>query len=375
MKYLLLLLLFPFTGLAQTPPAIFTKNSWISGDYKNVQTADSAAFKVVEEHLPNDHTTVTLKYHPGGNNHLILHIDWRQQKGSLTAWYPDGHMQEERTITISNLALYQQFVSYWDSSGVQTIKDGNGTCRSFYPASMGGGPQATFAVENGNIEGLYQTWYSTGAIAGETTYSHGIRNGVQQTYGYKDKRKSLTTYQQGWAIGPYQRWDSTGVLTMQADSAEQQTGLSARDSLLAHTRVNQPNIGTAIVPRLFLDPQPTNMLAVKRAVGYPKKALNAGVQGDVVLRVLVDEAGNYLKHKIIGTPPPLLLHAVEAQIATLQFMPAIQEGKPIKFWVNVPFKFTLQKNSAQEQQFQLLGYLIGTVVGSAVYIAISALLN
>ncbi|MEL6592497.1 MAG: energy transducer TonB, partial [Bacteroidota bacterium] len=76
-------------------------------------------------------------------------------------------------------------------------------------------------------------------------------------------------------------------------------------------------------------------------IGYPQIARDAGIEGNVVVRVLVDKRGNYDKHKIITQVHPILTKAVEEHISKLQFTPAIQGGKPIKFWVNIPFNFKL----------------------------------
>lgn len=91
------------------------------------------------------------------------------------------------------------------------------------------------------------------------------------------------------------------------------------------------------------EPKPVNLADIKKLVGYPQIARDAGIQGDVVLRILVDEKGRYVKHKVIKQAHPILAQACEAQINKLSFTPAIQGGKPIKFWVNVPFKFTLMQ--------------------------------
>lgn len=87
------------------------------------------------------------------------------------------------------------------------------------------------------------------------------------------------------------------------------------------------------------EPQPINMDDVKELVGYPEIALESEIQGMVVVRVLVDKDGKYRKHKVIKKAHPLLAEAVEKQIHKLSFTPAIQAGKPIMFWVNIPFRF------------------------------------
>lgn len=89
------------------------------------------------------------------------------------------------------------------------------------------------------------------------------------------------------------------------------------------------------------EPQPVNLADIQKAIGYPQIARDAGIEGNVVVRILVDEKGNYQRHKILNSVHPILEKAVEDKIAQLRFTPAIQGGKPIKFWVNVPFAFKL----------------------------------
>lgn len=89
------------------------------------------------------------------------------------------------------------------------------------------------------------------------------------------------------------------------------------------------------------EPQPLNMELVRRSIGYPEIAREAGIEGQLVVRVLVSESGNYVRHLMIKKVHPILAEAVEAYLPALQFTPAIQNNRPIKFWVNIPFRFKL----------------------------------
>lgn len=88
-------------------------------------------------------------------------------------------------------------------------------------------------------------------------------------------------------------------------------------------------------------PVPVNMDDLVKLVGYPQMAKDAGIEGTVIVRVLVDKTGKYDNHRIINSVHPILDRAVEKHIHRLTFTPAIQGRKPIKFWVNIPFKFQL----------------------------------
>ncbi len=89
------------------------------------------------------------------------------------------------------------------------------------------------------------------------------------------------------------------------------------------------------------EPVPVNMEEIKKMIGYPQLARDAGIEGQVVVRVLVDKNGNYAKHRVINQVHPILAKACEEQLPKLKFTPAIQGGKPIQFWVNIPFNFKL----------------------------------
>lgn len=89
------------------------------------------------------------------------------------------------------------------------------------------------------------------------------------------------------------------------------------------------------------EPQPVNLDDIKKRIGYPPAAREAGIEGTVVVRVLVDEKGNYVKHIVLQSPHPLLEKAVVKELPNLKFTPGIQAGKPIRVWVNIPFRFTL----------------------------------
>lgn len=89
-------------------------------------------------------------------------------------------------------------------------------------------------------------------------------------------------------------------------------------------------------------PEPVNMKDIQAQIVYPPLLREIEVEGDVTLKILVDENGYYKKHIVLKQVHPLLLQEVEKHIAKLRFTPAIQGNKPIPFWLVVPFKFHLK---------------------------------
>lgn len=96
-------------------------------------------------------------------------------------------------------------------------------------------------------------------------------------------------------------------------------------------------------------PQPLNMREIQTEVGYPEQARAEGIEGMVVARILVDEEGNYERHEWVKGEPAILAQAVDEQIAQLSFKPAAKNGKPVKFWVNLPFNFKLMDGQGSEK--------------------------
>ncbi len=95
---------------------------------------------------------------------------------------------------------------------------------------------------------------------------------------------------------------------------------------------------------IFVDkePQPVNLGEVRGLIGYPEAAIEAGVEGAVVARVLVDQVGDYLTHQIIQSSDSILQAAVSEHVGKLRFTPAVSGDSTLAHWINIPFRFQLE---------------------------------
>lgn len=73
---------------------------------------------------------------------------------------------------------------------------------------------------------------------------------------------------------------------------------------------------------------------------YPELAREAGVEGTVLIRVLVGEDG-FVKDQIIIQSVPMLDDAAANSAATAVFKPALQKDKPVAVWMVIPIEFRL----------------------------------
>ncbi|MEM6263137.1 MAG: energy transducer TonB [Bacteroidota bacterium] len=87
---------------------------------------------------------------------------------------------------------------------------------------------------------------------------------------------------------------------------------------------------------------PLNLPFIKDQIGYPKMAIDAGISGKVVFRILVNERGQYVRHFVFESDNPVLRLACEEKLPLMRFIPAKRYGMPTKCWINVPFHFILE---------------------------------
>jgi len=88
-------------------------------------------------------------------------------------------------------------------------------------------------------------------------------------------------------------------------------------------------------------PECVNLAQVSSLMKYPEIALEIGLQGKVTVRVLVSPEGNVEK---IGslTGPEVFYSEVKDKATLLQFKPGLNNGKAVKVWITVPFKFEMK---------------------------------
>lgn len=106
---------------------------------------------------------------------------------------------------------------------------------------------------------------------------------------------------------------------------------------------------------IFVDKEPTvqNLGEVRQQIVYPEQAVEEGIVGTVVARVLFDAGGKYVKHKIVKEIDPLLDEAVAARLPELRCEPAMSQGKTVAYWMNIPFPFKLINEREKQLKDQI----------------------
>lgn len=94
-----------------------------------------------------------------------------------------------------------------------------------------------------------------------------------------------------------------------------------------------------IVPFYALSDKPVEIKRVNPV--YPELAKKAGIEGTVVVKVLVNTKGDVEQVEILKSHPLLDDAAMEAA-RQFKFKPGKQRDKFVKVWVSIPFNFKLK---------------------------------
>jgi protein TonB len=76
---------------------------------------------------------------------------------------------------------------------------------------------------------------------------------------------------------------------------------------------------------------------------YPAIPRQAGIQGTVIVQLLVDLDGSVMKARVVGSSKNEALdEAAEKGAERFKFIPAKQGNKPVRVWVSMPIVFRLE---------------------------------
>lgn len=83
--------------------------------------------------------------------------------------------------------------------------------------------------------------------------------------------------------------------------------------------------------------------AIQNNLKYPEIARKAGIEGVVVIGILIDEKGNPIKTQILKSAGAKVgfEEAAEAAVLSVKWKPAKQRDRAVKVWVSVPIRFKL----------------------------------
>lgn len=88
-------------------------------------------------------------------------------------------------------------------------------------------------------------------------------------------------------------------------------------------------------------PECVNFQMVKSSLEYPPLAIEIGKEGTVTVAVLVGTDGKVIQIGNLNGPEEFY-DEVKSKAGSLEFTTGLQNGKPVKVWMKVPFSFKLK---------------------------------
>jgi protein TonB len=82
-------------------------------------------------------------------------------------------------------------------------------------------------------------------------------------------------------------------------------------------------------------------------IEYPEEAIRAGIEGQLVLRFVVEKDGTPTHIRVIKSLHPLCDSAAVAALRRTRFIPGMQNGQPVRVHMQLPVRFRLIPNPAE----------------------------
>ena len=140
-------------------------------------------------------------------------------------------------------------------------------------------------------------------------------------------------------VDPNGALNGTGTGTVRDTGNPEHDGRRRQPSSTLDDDRNLP----ADVP-VFAEKEPTyDEGQLMKAVAYPEIARRAGIEGRVVVRVLIDRAGRPVKTMIDYSDNPAFIDAAVKAVTSIVYTPAIQNKTPVAVWMQIPITFTIDR--------------------------------
>lgn len=266
----------------------------------SVYTVDEAGKLLAEANYEEGKQVGTqIGYHENGV--VAEKRDAQREQSAITSWYANGQIRQIKIINPLKASMPhdpEQIISFWDSSGREMIKEGNG--RATYIARQ----------ESYSDTSRYTTFVEEGA------YQNGLKHGV-------------------WT-GRYS--DGSYFYEERYDNGICQGG-----------KARMANADTVRYTELEKQPEfPGGMQGLGQFLSnnlrYPVPAQKANVQGKVFLSFVVCTDGTLCDYEVLKSVHPELDEEAVRVVKRMsgKWVPGVQRGKKVRVKYNLPINFSLR---------------------------------
>ncbi len=131
-------------------------------------------------------------------------------------------------------------------------------------------------------------------------------------------------------------------------AVEAEKGEEAEEATIAPTEFKEvipkkaEDVDIPVVPYWKVEEKPKPLYIPKPP--YPERARQAGIEGQVVIKALLDIDGSVMEIEILKSSGNEALDEAAANAARqAKFTPAKQRENPVRVWISLPFNFSLRQ--------------------------------
>jgi protein TonB len=263
---------------------------------------------------------------------LIPFFHIKAQDGLIRDYYDNGHMRS--AIYYANDILHGTARWFYENGVLKEEKNYemgklNGWIKTYYDNSA---PRMELFIKDGKRDGIAKEYYDNGGLKTYLVYVEGVLK-EKKDYGYDVTLK------------PPAPEGKTNDMLMRG---------GAKKNIASNDNTSAPGAENIIKgsppksdPEEFLlaaeeYPQPVGgMDAITSKLVYPTNARNAKIEGEVIVRAYVDEAGAVTKTEVVKGIGFGLNEAAQDAVKQTMFQPGRIDGKPVKVQIVLPVKFKL----------------------------------
>jgi TonB family protein len=258
-------------------------------------------------------------YHENGQ--LAKEANYEQGKavGTITEWYENA---QKFAIWNHDEKGRKGLQQSWYKAGKEMVQEGKGQYEEFYD---NGKIKVRGEVNEASQTGTWQSFHENGKLLHQFTVVDGMFSGKEEIWDPNGKPSYQYNHAPKGETESFNYWDAEGNVVYESGD------FLNEDGLLASWQDQWGNI----------EPQPMNMNDVRRAIGYPEIARDAGIQGQIIVMAKVNKWGAVDSVRLERGVHPILDEPVAKNSWDIKFTPTIIDGELAPFWVHIPFRFKL----------------------------------
>ncbi|MGE5430119.1 MAG: TonB family protein [Syntrophomonadaceae bacterium] len=261
----------------------------------------------------------------------FLHI--KAQDGLVKDYYDNGHLKS--AVYYANDILHGTARWFHENGVLKEEKNYemgklNGWIKTYYENSA---PKLELFIKDGKRDGISKEYYNNGGLKTYMVYVEGVLK-EKREYGYDATLQPPTP--DGKTNDMLMRGGSRKINTAQNDN----TSAPGAENILKSSPPRDEQSEFLLAAEEY--PQPVGgMDAITSKLVYPVNARNARVEGEVIVRAFIDEAGAVTKTEIVKGLGLGLNESAQDAVKQTMFHPGRIDGKPVKVQIVLPVKFKL----------------------------------